>query len=147
MKISAGGFTLIELLISIPLYLLILLSVISLLLSAINVHKVIFKKSASLLDAVSVMNTITGEIRQSKQIDPLSSTNKLIVDFDTYIISYDYNNGKIRRTKNTSSQYLSADGNINSLLFSYPSAKIVKFEIKPCNSVCILTSEVLVRND
>ena len=76
-----------------------------------------------------VLQRMTDEVRNAKRIDPSSNTSKLILNYDGYNIAYDLKDGKVRREKGGGSSYLTEEGSVNSLNFSYPSQKLVEIKI------------------
>jgi hypothetical protein len=76
-----------------------------------------------------VLQRITDEVRNSRKIDPSSNTSQLILNYDGYNIAYDLKDWKIRREKGGGSSYLTEEGIVTSLNFSYPSQKLVEVKI------------------
>lgn len=147
-KIGAGknAFTLIELLIGISVSLIITASTLSALMCALKFKDKIFLAGENLQNTISSINTITNEIKASKNISYLSTSNKLVLEFDSFLITYDLVSNKIRRVKNSASQYLTPDNSIGSFYLAYPSSDSVRIHIQPNNSRCAFTIEAFSRN-
>ncbi len=144
--IKVLGFTLIELIVSLSLVSIITLPLAGLMYSAVKHEKRIFQKQENLMNAVSSLDLICGEIKASKSISVSSSAARLVLLFDAYSVSYDLAADKVRRTKNTAVSYLNPDGTIGKLSFSYPGTNNVITTIGPKRSILILTLEASCRN-
>ena len=75
----------------------------------------------------SVAARISSDIIQSGGAGVGSGPDKLILGN----ISYQFLNNKVRREEGNDVYYLTIEGEINGLKFSYPSSKLIKFEIIP----------------
>ncbi|MCX5726029.1 MAG: prepilin-type N-terminal cleavage/methylation domain-containing protein [Candidatus Saganbacteria bacterium] len=123
------GFTLIEVLISMALTMIVLGSAFF----ATSTFLRTWRSGTASLEALQggriVLQRITDEVRNSRKIDPSSNPSQLISNFDGYNIAYDLKDGKIRREKGGGSSYLTEEGIVTSLNFSYPSQKLVEVKI------------------
>ena len=118
------GFTLIELIISLTLAAIVFLSGTFLLSNYLRSSRKI-ETAASLIQLKqSVLAQITKDVRSSDSIAQ-STPAQLIIRYGASIISYDYANKKVRRKKDGSSAYLTEDGQINNLSFSFPKQGLV----------------------
>jgi len=124
----------------------VMTSLVMVITNAIRFNERITSRSNYLRSGLSSLDTIASDIRASKGIISSSTANKLVLDFDTYYISYDFNLGKIRRIKNLSSQYLTDDNMIKSLSFSYSSLHSATIKIELFKFINPLVLEVTCRN-
>ncbi len=145
-NIKVLGFTLIELVVSLSLVSIITMPLAGLMYSAVRHENKTFQKQENLINAVSSLDLICGEIRSSKGISASSSAARLILLFDAYSVSYDLTAGKVRRAKNTAASYLNPDNTLEILSFSYPGTKNVITTIGPKRSKLLLTLEASCRN-
>lgn len=146
MNCKNNGFTLIEMIVGIFVMMLLLSSLTGIIVTTLRFNERIVKRALCVQNALSSLNTITSEIRASKGIVASSTKDKLILDFNTYFVSYDYNLGKIRRIKNLSSQYLTDNNLIKSLSFSYKSLNSANVSILPFSHLFCFTAETMCRN-
>lgn len=144
--IYTAGFTMIELIISLSISSFVLLIFLSFLYTSLIFQRNISEKTKCLQDSKAAINIMGDEIRSCREISPSSSADKLILCFDSDIISYELKDGKIKRTKNSSSQYLTADLSVARLYFIYHSPKLLCVNILPNLSRNIITAEAFVRN-
>ncbi len=93
---------------------------------------------------ISMFRMVT-DARNAKGIKSSSNESVLSLDLSADTISYDHYNGKVRRRVNASSSYLTEEGRISFVRFSYPAQKLVKIEIG-LDKIGILTTECFVRN-
>lgn len=145
-NIKVLGFTLVELVISLSLISILALPLAGLMYSSVRYEKRAFQNQENLINTISSLDLISGEIKASKGISSSSNTSKLVLIFDSYSVSYDLWVDKVRRTKNSSVAYLNPDGTINKLSFSYPSANSAIITISPKISKTLLTLEASCRN-
>ena len=128
-EILKKGFTLIEVLISMALAMIVLGSAFF----ATSTFLRTWRSGTASLEALQggriVLQRITDEVRNSRKIDPSSNTSKLILNYEGYNIAYDLKDGKVRREKGGGSAYLTEEGIVTSLNFSYPSQKLVEIKI------------------
>ena len=118
------GFTLIELIVSLTLAAIMFLSGTFLLSSYLRSSKKIVSAANSIQLQQSILAQITKDVRSADSIAP-STPAQLIIKTGTSIISYDYANKKVRRRKDGSSAYLTEDGQVNTLSFSFPRSGFV----------------------
>ena len=144
--IKVLGFTLIELVISLSLISILALPIVCLMYSSIKYEKTAFQKQENIINATSSLDLICADIKASKGISPSSSAAKLVLIFDSFSVSYDLWTDKVRRTKNSSVQYLNPDGTIDKLSFSYPSANSSIATIIPKRSKTPFSLEASCRN-
>ena len=121
------AFTLIELLIATAM-----ISVISITLFyfALSTTRLIARTSdlaKSMQSVRFIAGRISSDIMQSGGAGTGSSSGKLMIGD----ISYEFREGKIRREEGSEIYYLTIEGEIKGLKFSYPSLKLIGVEITP----------------
>jgi len=121
------AFTLIELLIATAM-----ISVISITLFyfALSTTRLIARASdlaKSMQSVRFIAGRISSDIMQSGGAGTGSSSGKLMIGD----ISYEFREGKIRREEGSEIYYLTIEGEIKGLKFSYPSLKLIGVEITP----------------
>ena len=123
------GFTLIEVLISMTLAVLVLGSAFWAMGSSLRT----WKSGAANLEALQggriVLERIMDEVRNARGIDPSSTSQKIVLNYEDYNITYELKNGKVRRDKGEGASYLTTEGIVNSLNFIYLSSKLVEIEM------------------
>jgi len=140
------GFTLIELIVAVSLSVIVMASLFSFLFALLKWRDMSTGKLRGLNTVRSAMQTMSREIKASKGISPVSDKDRIIIIFDTYTISFDLNAGKIRRIKGGSTQYLTPDSSVSSLLFSYQDPERASFSIRPDMAGQLLSGEAFSRN-
>ena len=121
------AFTLIELLITTAMISAISISIFYFAFSSI---KVIFRATdqSKALQAVRfVAARISSDIMQSSGAGVGSDTDKLVIGN----ITYEFRESKVRREEGSDVYYMTTEGEIKGLKFSYPSSKLIKVEITP----------------
>lgn len=125
------GFTLIEMIISVSLGAVMLISISMCLFLSIKTWRSTVDRLVNLESIRSALNIIGRDIRDADEIVPESCAPRLIIYKNPDIIIYDLKDGKVRRTKNNSSQYLTADKSIAILSFAYPAPQLVEIRVIP----------------
>jgi prepilin-type N-terminal cleavage/methylation domain-containing protein len=143
-----GAFTLIELMISSTIACLLMTIMLFSLFTMLRAKDTIGREIDSLDSARYTIYRISSDIRNSKGVGPGSTDDKLVLAYDGKDIFYDLANGKVRRSVGASSSYLTEEGRITRLVFSYPSAKLIMIEtgFSASGRWVLLTSEAMVRN-
>jgi prepilin-type N-terminal cleavage/methylation domain-containing protein len=124
---KSKAFTLIELLIATAMISAISVSIFYFAFSSI---KVIFRATdqSKALQAVRfVAGRVSSDIMQSSGASAGSTSGKLVIDG----ISYEFRDSKVRREEGSDVYYMTTEGEIKGLKFSYPSSKLIKIEITP----------------
>ncbi len=119
------GFTLIELLVGITVIAVIFNILITFVISAEQFNSIYIEQHLKSSNALTVLNIISNELRAANSISSLSTSSKLVMEYDTYDLSYDLYSNKVRRTKGGYSQYLTDDRVVGALSFSYPGTNLV----------------------
>lgn len=140
------GFTLIELMIGVSLSLLITGTIVFSMVHMTALQKRIALSASSSGNALSALGSIGMDIKSASEISPYSDENRLILCQGPDIISYEFSSGKVKKTNNGYVQYISADGKIKSLRFSYSPSGIVSIFMCPEKTASIITSEAFPRN-
>ncbi|MFA5105049.1 MAG: prepilin-type N-terminal cleavage/methylation domain-containing protein [Candidatus Margulisiibacteriota bacterium] len=144
--LNKNGFTLAELLIALIISALVLNSAFLFAFGALGSQK----KAAILLrnfqEASSSLGLITKDIRAASAISPSSTDTKLLLFSGADLITYEFVSGKIKRSKNMSGQYITADGSLYKTAFSYPLPDTARIEIRPKNTSLTITAEACCRN-
>jgi Tfp pilus assembly protein PilW len=138
------GFTIVEVLIAS----LLALAIASTLLFSLSLILKSWSNFAVKMDClessrISMIRIVT-DVRGAG-IDPQSTALKLVLNLDDKVVSYDYKNGKVRRRVGGGSAYLTEEGRISSLRFSYPDQGLVKIEIGILGGSKLFTTEVFSR--
>lgn len=143
-----SAFTLIELLIAMALSAAALSVLFVFVLTLLRSEDKLFLRLDSLEGARSSLFRMTLDVRDSKGISPGSSGERLVLSAGSGTVSYDLHSGKVRREVNGSSSYLTEEGRVCSLRFSYLNEKLIKIEIGYASGpvVRMLTTEACVRN-
>ena len=91
---------------------------------------------------------ITTEIRNCEYLSPGSNAERLVLSLDGKEIAYDHCNGKLRRSVDGHSTYLTEKGRVSAIRFSYPLPGLVRFEIALGGGVAerTIAAEAAVRN-
>ena len=142
------AFTLIELMISSSIACLLMAAMLFSLFTMLRAKDTIGREIDSLDSARYTIYRISSDIRSSKGVAPSSTSDRLVLAYEGKDISYDLVGGKVRRSVGASSSYLTEDGRITRLAFSYPFGKLVTIET--CFSASgrdiLFTTEVTARN-
>ena len=121
------AFTLIELLIATAMISVICITLFYFALSTTR----LISRSTDYVKSMQSIRFIAGrislDIMQSGGAGIGSSSGKLIIGD----ISYEFREGKVRREEGSEVYYLTIEGEIKGLKFSYPSSKLVGIEIIP----------------
>ncbi len=144
--INKKNFTIIELLIGICISGIILIPAFHILSSALLAVKTAARNSSNFQHAQSAMTTITSDIRGADCINPASTDKRLVISSGPDIILYELGSGKIKRSVNSYGQYITPDGAIKDMKFSYPFDRSVKTEIYPNASTDRFTGESTCKN-
>lgn len=123
------GFTLVELIISLSLLLLLCGS-----------FSAVFVKEARLAQAIALLSEkeqiknfvfekIKSDIRAAREILAASNKDTLSLKIDSDLLEYSLVNAKVRRKKNSASQYLCDSQEIKNLSFLYSGGKLVTVEL------------------
>ena len=142
------AFTLIEILIAATLS-CVLLSVIFL--SAMTLArswKMVERNADSLESAMISLDRMIMDARNSNGFGPSSSGAVLVLDNSGSTTSYDLNDGKVRRRVGGGSSYLTEEGRVTHLSFSYPSARLVVLTLvaRQGRGEAVFSAEAFVRN-
>jgi len=127
MRNRSASFTLIELLVSISLISIVCITLFYFLYSSVGLMNRTLEVERSAQVVRSVAGRMSGDIVQSGGISPGSGSKRLVIGD----ISYEYVEGKIRRTQGADTYFMTTDGEIRSLEFYYPTNKQVKIAITP----------------
>ena len=121
------AFTLIELLISVAMISAISMAIFYFALSSIKIvsRSSDFARSTQSIRSVAVR--ISSDIMQSSGAGAGSGPGKLVIGN----ITYEFVNSKVRREEGSDVYYLTVEGEIKGLQFSYPSTKLIKIELTP----------------
>jgi len=144
--INKKGFTVIEMLIGICISGIILIPAFHILSSALLAIKIAARNSSNFQHAQSAITMIANDIRAADCINPASTEKTLVISSGPDIILYDLASGKIKRSVNSYGQYITPDGVIKDLKFSYPFDRAVQTEICPNGSVDRFTGESTCKN-
>ncbi len=140
------SFTLIEIIISMMIFSIILSSLIGFLLKTKKIHITNSAAINNFLESSLTADFLSREIKSCNLVSSSSTQNKLILIKGADIITYENIGNKIKRNKNTFGQYLTNDGVIDKVSFSYPKDNVVRIEILPVLSPAIITMECFLRN-
>jgi len=144
--INKKAFTIIELLIGICISGIILIPAFHILSSALLAIKIAARSSAGFQHAQWAMTTITSDIRAADCINPASTEKRLVISSGPDIILYEFTSGKIKRSVNSYGQYITPDGAIKELAFSYPFEGSVLTKIYQSNPTNCFTGESTCKN-
>ena len=118
------AFTLVELLIAISLGTILLAVSFWALSNTVRLYGKTSKDTARLQICSMVLDRIGEDAVSAKKVSSSSTQSLLILEYPDFILRYDYNNGKVRRRKGSSSAYLTDAGDVGSLSFDY-SGKLI----------------------
>jgi len=124
---SSNGFTLIELLIATAMISAISISLFYFAFSSIRLMFRTIDLSNADQAVRFTADRISSDIRQSSGAGTGSGPYKLVIGS----ISYSFLDNKVRRQEVSDVYYLTTEGEIKNLRFSYPSSKIIKIDITP----------------
>ena len=143
-----SAFTLIELMISSSIACLLMAAMLFSLFTMLRAKDTIGREIDSLDSARYTIYRISSDIKNSKGVEPSSTGDRLVLAYDGKDISYDLVSGKVRRSVGASSSYLTEEGRITRLVFSYPSGVLVMIEsgFSASGRDMLFTSEAMVRN-
>jgi len=116
------GLTLIELLVAISLAAILLTAVSSFFWRSVKSWEIIAVKYGRQQASRPCLARIERDIRSASQVITSSTTEEVSLISGGEVISYRLIEQKLRRKKGASSAYLSSEGEIGDLVFSYPSA-------------------------
>jgi prepilin-type N-terminal cleavage/methylation domain-containing protein len=123
------GFTLVELIISLTIFAILLTGIIY----ALGIELSTWKRIANASEKQQIENLIlariTRDIRCAAQIFPASNPDRLSLKIGSDTIEYSFTNAKVKRKKNNYSSYLSIEGDIQALSFSYPATNLVEVRL------------------
>ncbi|MDD5383085.1 MAG: type II secretion system protein [Candidatus Margulisbacteria bacterium] len=135
-----AGFTLVELMISMTILALLLGSFYYVLGAELKIWERIIGRSEEAQIASAVALRIIDDARSAQEILPASSSATLSLKIGNETIEYQLTGNKVRRKKGGYSAYLTDDGEITELTFSYPAGKIVRIKVDD------LAASVFLRN-
>ena len=121
------AFTLIELLIATAMISVICITLFYFALSTTRLISMSADHAKSMQSVRFIAGRISSDIMQSGGAGIGSSSGKLMISD----ISYEFRESKIRREEGSEVYYLTIEGEIKGLKFSYPSSKLVGVEIIP----------------
>ena len=124
-----NGFTLVELIVSLTIFALLLGCMFYAFGVELRFWDKIVMKSEKQQIANIVITRMTQDIRSAAKILAGSNSDKLLLMVGSDTIEYSLTNDKVRRKKNNYSSYLTMEGDIEQLSFSYPTAKLVEINI------------------
>jgi len=141
------GFTLIEVLIASTLSVLICAAAYLLVMSFVRAYITIEKNIGRAESSRISLNRIVSDVRGAKMIKANSGASVLVLDLWGKEVSYDLKEGKVRRSVDGASSYLTEAGEVSHLSFSYPSQKLIFIEIASGGKrELVLSTEAFVRN-
>ena len=123
----AKAFTLIELLIATAMISAISIAIFYFALSSIRLISRSSDFAKSMQSVRFIAGRISSDIMQSGGADTGSGQSRLILGD----ISYEFLNNKVRREERSDVSYLTIEGEIKGLKFSYPATKLIQIEIIP----------------
>lgn len=121
------AFTLVELLVAMMLMSVVCVTLFYFVLSSIKLMNKSANIAASSQAVRFVAGRVSSDIIQSAGPSSGSIASRLVIGG----IAYEYRDGKVRVEKGSDVYYLTNEGEIKGLKFSYPSSKLVKIEIIP----------------
>ena len=142
---NSSGFTLIEMIVALSVSLCVFAQILFI---GHKINAECGRRCKQAWRAVSINNALTviqNETRNSLGILPASDGKRLVLDRGTYSLLFEFVSGKIKRAKNSSVQYLTDDGEMSSLAFTYPAPAIVCVTAKGMSAE-IFTAEAFCRN-
>ncbi|HTY12811.1 MAG TPA: prepilin-type N-terminal cleavage/methylation domain-containing protein [Candidatus Omnitrophota bacterium] len=122
------GFTLIELLVALALTSILLLTGTFFLLNYLKTYDRVSREAGLAQVRLSVMQRMARDIRSADRIIS-AAPGKLTLAVKSDTIAYDLRDGKVRRTVNTSSSYLTESGQVGRLSFFSPSGGLVSISL------------------
>jgi prepilin-type N-terminal cleavage/methylation domain-containing protein len=134
------GFTLVEMIVALSIFSMLLGGIFHVLGVEINLWERIVSAAEKQQIANMVLSRAVRDIRAAREILPSSGSQKLLLKVGDDTLEYSLVNGKIRRKKNNSSSYLTAENDLHFLSFSYPAYRIVEIEVED------LTTRAYLRN-
>ena len=124
---KSRAFTLIELLAVIAMASIILMVLFHFIFTSIKLLGKTIENTKSLQVVRFIISRISYDIIQSSGAVAGSGDNKLVIGN----ISYEFRDNKVRREEGNDIYYLTTEGEIKGLKFSYPSSKLVQIEVLP----------------
>jgi len=124
---SSKAFTLIEMLIAAAMISVICTTLFYFALSTTRLISRSSDLAKSMQSIRFIAGRISSDIMQSGGAGTGSNPSKLVIGS----ISYEFREGKIRREEGSEVYYLTIEGEIKGLKFSYPSSKLIGIEITP----------------
>jgi len=124
---GSKAFTLIELLVATAMISIICITLFYFALSTTRLISRSADHAKSMQSVRFIAGRISSDIMQSGGAGIGSNPSKLIIGN----ISYEFREGKIRREEGSEIYYLTIEGEIKGLKFSYPSLKLIGVEITP----------------
>lgn len=140
------AFTLVELLITLTISALVLNCAFLLAFGTLSAQKRTAIISKNFQEAAASLKLITKETKAASAISPSSTDTKLVLVSGPDLITYEFLSGKIKRSKNSSGQYITTDGSLYEAVFAYPSHGTVRIEISPVHIKLAITTEAFCRN-
>jgi len=125
--LKSRAFTLIELLAVIAMASIILMVLFHFIFTSIKLLGKTIENTKSLQVVRFIISRISYDIIQSSGAVAGSGDNKLVIGN----ISYEFRDNKVRREEGNDIYYLTTEGEIKGLKFSYPSSKLVQIEVLP----------------
>lgn len=124
---KSKAFTLIELLIAASMISIISITLFYFTLSSIRLISRSEDLAKSMQSVRFIAGRISSDIAQSSGAGTGSGQSRLNLGG----ISYEFRDGKVRREEGSDIYYLTTEGEIKGLKFSYPSSKLIKLEVIP----------------
>jgi type II secretory pathway component PulJ len=141
------AFTLIEILIASSLGMIIAASAILIAFSFVKSYRVIDAEIDGIDSARMSITRIVSDIRGAGGIGSGSNDEALILDLGGKEIIYDLHDGKVRRSVDGTATYLTEEGRISKVGFSYPREKLARIEVVfGPDGRRALTAEAFLRN-
>ncbi|KPJ66705.1 hypothetical protein AMJ44_08010 [candidate division WOR-1 bacterium DG_54_3] len=124
------GYTLVELIIALSLFATLLGGIFY----AWGVELNFWKRAVASVEKQQIANMvlarIVSDIRNAEELLPASDDHRLLLKIGSDAIEYSLVGQKIRRKKNSYSAYLTSEGELKALSFSYPDARLVEIKVE-----------------
>jgi prepilin-type N-terminal cleavage/methylation domain-containing protein len=124
---NSRAFTLIELLIAVAMVSMLTITIFYFAFSSIRLMSRAVDISTSGQAVRFIAGRISSDVMQSGGAVTGSNSVKLMLGS----VTYEFVDNKLRREEGSDAYFLTVDGEIRDLKFSYPSSKLVKVEITP----------------
>jgi prepilin-type N-terminal cleavage/methylation domain-containing protein len=124
---KSTAFTLIELLIAVAMVSMLSITVFYFAFSSIRLMSRAVDLSGSGQTARFIAGRISSDVMQSGGAITGSNSGKLILGG----VTYEFVDNKLKREEGNDAYFMTVDGEISNLKFSYPSSKLVGVEITP----------------